>query len=172
MRREKKFFLAPDGSSFSCRRFVIVFNRYPLYFIVFIRSGLQHMIKEGFPASEIEDMREKLVHEGWESNPALPKDFLIRKSEGTTNGIYDVDYWFLSVEGHLFRSTKSVCDFMKESGTYSEEDVAKISKELESERTKIRQQKYDWVEGNPTVPSGWKVRVVEGKKHTTKSPPN
>ena len=133
----KKFFLAPDGSSFSCRR-----------------SGLQHMIKEGFPASEIEDMREKLVHEGWESNPALPKDWKIRKSEGTTNGIYDVDYWFLSVEGLLFRSTKSVCDFMKESGSYSQEDVAKISKELESERTKIRQQKYDWLDGNPTVPPG------------------
>ena len=146
----KKFFLAPDGSSFSCRR-----------------SGLQHMIKEGFSTSEIEDMREKLVHEGWESNPALPKDWKIRKSEGTTNGIYDVDYWFLSVEGLLFRSTKSVCDFMKESGSYSQEDVAKISKELESERTKIRQQKYDWLDGNPTVPPGWKVRVVEGK--TTKT---
>merc|ERR1712203_419084 len=84
----------------------------------------------------------------------------IRKSEGTTNGIYDVDYWFLSVEGLLFRSTKSVCDFMKESGSYSQEDVAKISKELESERTKIRQQKYDWLDGNPTVPPGWKVRVA------------
>merc|ERR1719350_1964365 len=99
----KKFFLAPDGSSFSCRR-----------------SGLQHMLKEGFPADQIEDMREMLVHEGWESNPALPKDWKIRKSEGTTNGIYDVDYWFLSVEGLLFRSTKSVCDFMKESGSYSQ----------------------------------------------------
>merc|ERR1719209_1451767 len=146
----KKFFLAPDGSSFSCRR-----------------SGLQHMLKEGFPADQVEAMRACLAHEGWEANPALPEDWRIRKSEGTTNGIYDVDYWFLSVEGLLFRSTKAVCDFMRESGTYSEEDVAKISKELESERTKIRSLKYDWEDGNPTVPPGWKVRVVEGK--TTKT---
>ena len=147
---KKKFFLAPDGSSFSCRR-----------------SGLQHMIKESFPPEEVAEMREKLQFEGWESNPALPQHWKIRKSEGTTNGIYDVDYWFLSVEGLLFRSTKAVCDFMKESGSYTDEDVGKISKELESERTKIRQQKYDWMEGNPTVPAGWKVRIVEGK--TTKT---
>ena len=147
---KKKFYLAPDGSSFSCRR-----------------SGLQHMIKETFPHAEIVEMREHLKHEGWEGNTALPKDWKIRKSEGTTNGIYDVDYWFLSVEGLLFRSTKAVCDFMKENGSYNAEDVEKISKELESERTKIRQQKYDWMEGNPTVPSGWKVRIVEGK--TTKT---
>merc|ERR1719319_783059 len=146
----KKFFLAPDGSSFSCRR-----------------SGLQHMLKEGFPAEQVEAMRACLAHEGWEANPALPEDWRIRKSEGTTNGIYDVDYWFLSVEGLLFRSTKAVCDFMRESGAYSEEDVAKISKELESERTKIRSLKYDWEDGNLTVPPGWKVRVVEGK--TTKT---
>merc|ERR1712106_289699 len=44
---KKKFFLAPDGSSFSCRR-----------------SGLQHMIKENFSEKEIGNMRETLVHEG------------------------------------------------------------------------------------------------------------
>jgi hypothetical protein len=46
-RMRKKFFLAPDGSSFACRR-----------------SGLQHMIKEGFPATAIAEMKAKLCHEG------------------------------------------------------------------------------------------------------------
>ena len=46
-RMKKKFFLAPDGSSFACRR-----------------SGLQHMIREGFPPAAISDMKTKLCHEG------------------------------------------------------------------------------------------------------------
>merc|ERR1712012_647040 len=113
----RKFFLAPDGSSFSCRR-----------------SGLQHMIKEGFSAEEISAMRAMLVHEGWETGSFLPQDWLIRKSEGQTNGIYDVDYWYLSVEGNLFRSTKTVVEFMTENENYTQEDIDKISTTLEQER--------------------------------------
>ena len=147
---KKKFFLAPDGSSFSCRR-----------------SGLQHMIKEGFTAEEIDNMRGTLVHEGWERGSFLPVDWLIRKSEGQTNGIYDVDYWYLSVEGNLFRSTKTVVEFMSENENYSQEDIDKISTTLEQERKVVRQQKYDWMDGDPSVPPGWKVRVIEGKTRKT-----
>ena len=142
----RKFFLAPDGSSFSCRR-----------------SGLQHMIKENFEAKEIGMMREMLVHEGWERADFLPTDWMIRKSEGTTNGIYDVDYWYLSVEGILFRSTKSVVDFMSESSSYTTQDIDLITGKLDQERKAVRQQKYDWQDGDPTVPPGFKVRVIEGK---------
>lgn len=146
----KKFFLAPDGSSFSCRR-----------------SGLQHLIRENSDQAEINAMRESLVHEGWERGDFLPEDWMIRKSEGTTNGIYDVDYWYLSVEGVLFRSTKAVVEFMTESESYSEEDINQITVKLEQERKMVRQQKYNWIEGDPTVPSNWKVRVIEGKTRKT-----
>jgi len=147
---KKKFFLAPDGSSFSCRR-----------------SGLQHMIKENFSEKEIGNMREMLVHEGWESDDFLPTNWKIRKSEGTTNGIYDVDYWYLSVEGLLFRSTKAVVEFMTESNSYNQQDIEQITQKLEVERKMVRQQKYDWIEGDPTVPPTWKVRVIEGKTRKT-----
>merc|ERR1719350_1472566 len=147
---KKKFFLAPDGSSFSCRR-----------------SGLQHMIKENFSLKEIGNMRDMLVHEGWESDDFLPQDWKIRKSEGTTNGIYDVDYWYLSVEGLLFRSTKAVVEFMSESKNYNQQNIEQITQKLEVERKMVRQQKYDWIEGDPTVPPTWKVRVIEGKTRKT-----
>jgi len=146
----KKFFLAPDGSSFACRR-----------------SGLQHMIKEKFLEKEVNIMREMLVHEGWETDEALPFNWKIRKSEGTTNGITDVDYWFLSPEGHLFRSTKSAVEFMTENPLYNDADIIKITTKLEAERKVVRQQKYDWIEGDETVPPNWKVRVIEGKTRKT-----
>jgi len=125
------------------------------------------MIKENFSEKEIGNMREMLVHEGWESDDFLPTNWKIRKSEGTTNGIYDVDYWYLSVEGLLFRSTKAVVEFMTESNSYNQQDIEQITQKLEVERKMVRQQKYDWIEGDPTVPPTWKVRVIEGKTRKT-----
>ena len=51
--------------------------------------GLQHLIRENCDQEEISAMRESLVHEGWERGDFLPEDWMIRKSEGTTNGIKD-----------------------------------------------------------------------------------
>ena len=96
--------------------------------------GLQHLIRENCDQDEISAMRESLVHEGWERGDFLPEDWMIRKSEGTTNGIYDVDYWYLSVEGVLFRSTKAVVEFMTESESYTENDINMITVKLEQER--------------------------------------
>ena len=147
---KRKFFLAPDGNIFACRR-----------------SCLQHLIKENAPEKEIEEMREKLSHEGWSSVDFLPEKWLIRKSEGSTNGIYDVDFWILNLQGVVFRSTKAATEFMSASEDYTQEDIDKITNKLESERKKARQLKYDWLDGDETVPVGWKVRFVEGKTRKT-----
>jgi hypothetical protein len=40
---------------------------------------------------------------GWEEAAFLPAGWQLRKSEGSTNGVYDVDYWFLAPDGALFR---------------------------------------------------------------------
>lgn len=53
---KRNFFLCPDGSVFACRR-----------------SGLHHIINEGFPKEEVEIMRGMLVHEGWKFATFLPK---------------------------------------------------------------------------------------------------
>ena len=52
---KRNFFLCPDGSVFACRR-----------------SGLHHIINEGFPKEEVEIMRGMLVHEGWKFATFLP----------------------------------------------------------------------------------------------------
>ena len=147
---KRKFYLAPDGNIFACRR-----------------SGLQHLIKDNAASTVIEEMRDKLTHEGWSTVDFLPYKWLIRKSEGSTNGIYDVDFWILSQHGVVFRSTKAATEFMSASSDYTQEDIDKITTKLESERKKARQLKYDWLDGDETVPTGWKVRFVEGKTRKT-----
>ena len=147
---KRKFYLSPDGSVYACRR-----------------SCLQHLIKQNQPEAQIEEMRAKLSHEGWESVYFLPDRWLIRKSEGSTNGIYDVDFWILNSQGVVFRSTKTATEFMATSEDYTQEDINKITTKLESERKKARRLKYDWLDGDETVPKDWMVRHVEGKTRKT-----
>ena len=147
---KRKFYLSPDGSVFACRR-----------------SCLQHLIKQRASESTVEEMRAKLCHEGWETVDFLPDRWLIRKSEGSTNGIYDVDFWILNSEGVVFRSTKTATEFMAVSDQYTQKDIDKVVNKLESERKRARKLKYEWLDGDESVPNGWKVRHVEGKTKKT-----
>ncbi len=89
--------------------------------------------------------------------------WMIRKTEGTRDGIYDVDFWMLNIQGNVFRSTKTAIEFLTNSNDYNQSDIDKITTELEKERRQARMLKYDWLENDPSVPFGWRLRHVDGK---------
>ena len=89
--------------------------------------------------------------------------WMIRKTEGTRDGIYDVDFWMLNIQGNVFRSTKTAIEFLTNSKDYDQSDIDKITTELEKERRQARMLKYDWLENDPSVPIGWRLRHVDGK---------
>ena len=92
------------------------------------------MIKEGVEKEQVELMRSCLIHEvtyqkiyltymlhicikkiyltymlqGWEDDVHLPAQWKVRKSEGSTNGQFDVNYYYLSSDGTMFHSTRAV----------------------------------------------------------------
>ena len=88
---------------------------------------------------------------------------MIRKTEGTRDGVYDVDFWLINIEGNVFRSTKTAIEFLTNSADYDQTDIDKITTELEKERRQARMLKYDWLENDPSVPIGWRLRHVDGK---------
>merc|ERR1719178_492438 len=49
-------------------------------------QALRHMLKEGFPAEEAEEMRRCLEHEGWREHHALPEGWRIRDKASLGNG--------------------------------------------------------------------------------------
>ena len=94
---------------------------------------MQNMIKEGVEKEQVELMRSCLIHEvtyqknisyiyvthikkiyltymlqGWEDDVHLPAQWKVRKSEGSTNGQFDVNYYYLSSDGTMFHSTRAV----------------------------------------------------------------
>ena len=132
----KTFFLSEDGNQFACRR-----------------SAYQHMIKENYPDDQIVSMRECLVHEGWIDDALLPAGWKVRKSEGSTNGQFDVNYYYIAVDGTMFHSTRAVINYMERRPEYNETDIKRIKTRLENETRKNRPQKYDWLE-DENLPQG------------------
>ena len=114
---------------------------------------------ENYPEEELSEMRDKLSHEGWQSDPLLPEKWLVRKCEGSTNGQFDVNYYFLSKEGVMFHSIKAAITHMTQSELYNEHNIEQIKIKLEQEIRKNRPQKYDWLE-DENLPEGWKYRTV------------
>ena len=125
----KTFFLSEDGNQFACRR-----------------SALQHMIKEGAESEQVELMRSCLIHEGWEDDSHLPPAWKVRKSEGSTNGQFDVNYYYIAVDGTMFHSTRAVINYMEKRPEYTDHDIKRIRTRLENETRKNRPQKYDWLD--------------------------
>ena len=69
-------------------------------------------------------------------------------------------YHYVSDTFQQFESTKSAIKFMKECNKYSDQDISKLEAKIVSEAKKLCPDKYEWLEGDETVPAGWKYRTV------------
>jgi hypothetical protein len=44
--------------------------------------------------------------------------------------------------------------------SYSQEDIERLQAKSRVEGNKLRPDKYNWIEGNESVPANWKLRIV------------
>ena len=137
----KQFFLAPDGRQFPCRRI-----------------ALKTMIENVFPQQDIEDMRSKLVYEGWETSEDLPKFWYVRRP----SKLKEYAYSFVTDIGDKLASTKAAIEYLQSRNRDNIDEVDKLmnfSKTVKTNNT----ERHQW-EDDGTVPEGWKVRRVPSKK--------
>jgi len=120
MNLHQNLIMSPDGVQFESRTF-----------------AFQHLIKTDADELEIEDMREKLVHEGWMESPFLIDGWRYKKS-------FEVVH-FLSKDGELFEknSFDKASEFMKNSQLYTEEDINKLRLFLTHETSPTNDQNMD-----------------------------
>ena len=141
-----EWFLSPEGRMYR--------SRY---------TAVSDMVKNKERVENVEEMKVLMErHEGWERSKLLPAGWLFKvKSEGygPNNKWYSIIH-YLAAEGVTFESMKSVLDFIQTSGNYSEQDVENGKAFLAEQ--KAPEKKYEWKEGDETVPGGWKTRVSEG----------
>ena len=150
---EKKFFLSPDGQSFSSRRL-----------------ALQFMIQSNCSQDEIEQMRKSMEEDGWKTSDNLPEDW-IYKVLITSSKQYSVNISILSDQAVRFESYLAAIKFMENSDFYGKEDIDGVNKLL-VENTK------DWrksiflsepAKADHPLPPGWKLRQC-GSRNMLVSP--
>jgi len=146
---EWQFYLSPEGRQYRSR-FVAV----------------QDMYKRGYNLDDIEAMKQLMVeYEGWERNSLLPKGWIFKIiSEGFTkdNKWYSTLH-YLSSEGETFESMRTIIEHMKSNPSrYSERDMENCKEFLISQKSCDK--KYEWKEGDASIPKGWKMRVSNSEQ--------
>ena len=138
--------LSPNGESFSSKS-----------------KALAYMVKNGHDEASIKKMISALVYDGWVESSFLPRDWRYRKCKSGRN-----EYNFLSPEGEMFPSRKTLVAYMRSNDKYSEEDISNIDALKGEIRAKWINAKHDWIDDDETVPPGWKIRYFEGVKANKK----
>ena len=105
------YFLLPDGSSIQGR----------------IKS-LYHMIRNEYPESDVDRMREALCQEGWFHLTNLPeKNWLMKQS--------DTNIKMISPNGQFFLSSKAAIEYVAKSEEYDQSFISKIKNVMEYRKT-------------------------------------
>ena len=145
-----EFFLRPDGHQFKSRL-----------------SALQAMIREKFPAKEINQLRSHLGQEGWRSDKLLPRHWFYKKSLNTWNNRKVTEYSFLSAEGPQFSSMRAARQFLLQTKSCSKKQINNWDAFVRGEGKACLEKRQDWSEVD-FLPQGWRTR--EGGRRLYLSP--
>ena len=140
----KPLFTCPDGRYFHT-----------------VHTAMEYMMENNFAQADIALMKTNLKQDGWSEADYMPSNWLVAYSKATNA------YHYLSPDCRLFKSAKTVTDFMRRNN-YSPsiiEDIKRAMVESKKFNSKI---KYKWLDGGRTLPTGWKMRKAKGSgRHQT-----
>jgi len=122
-------------------------------------KALAYMVKNKYDEAAIKKMISALVYDGWVESSFLPPEWRYRKCKSGRN-----EYNFLSPEGEMFPSRKTLVAFMRSNDKYSEEDINSLDALKVEIRAKWVQSQHDWIEDDKTIPTGWKIRYFESAR--------
>merc|ERR1719319_1233219 len=144
-------------------------------------QALQHMLNNGFPAEEVEEMWKCQEHEGWREHHALPEGWRIRDKAGRGNGT-QAGIQILTPTGRNFDSSVKAIEHMKSVGYVDVESLREIfnskhdwfgKNKLKMEKIKAqkvatkkpekitRENKLNGWNVHPKLPAGWKIKIRE-----------
>merc|ERR1712129_498575 len=136
----------------------------------FIHRGqaLQHMLSNGFPAEELEEMWRCQEHEGWREHHALPEGWRIRDKAGRGNGTQS-GIQIMTPTGKNFDSSVKAIEHMKSQGNVDIKGLREIFNgkhdwfgknklRMDKSRTQEEKQIIGW-KSHPKLPAGWKFKI-------------
>ena len=136
--------LSPGGEVFSSRS-----------------RALAHLVKEGAPPPQLEKMKSSLLFDGWMGSSLLPPGWMYRKCKSGRN-----EHSFLSPSGLVFPSRRLLVAHLKDQPGFAEQDVTNLDLLRKDIRARWISSSHGWLEGDPSVPQGWRIRFfdLEGRR--------
>lgn len=133
-------------------------------------SALKYMLEDGgFPLEDIEIMKESLEGEGWKlDEDLLPAGWFVKELEKVVKGDLIIDHHYLTHNFDLFKSTKAVLQHMVESQIYAPEQIKAVEARFAAAMKRFTEKRHEW-QTDPTVPSGWKTRMLNTKETQRKA---
>ncbi len=125
--------------------------------------ALINLIKRQCPEKQVQEMRDKLYFEGWNTYEHFPEGWNVKFWEGNTKGkkLY-LNTYLVSREGVRLESFKSELSYMEESPNYSQADLDLVQKFKKAKSVNLRRRGYELEEGDHTLPPGQKRRPQVG----------
>ena len=123
------------------------------------RAALQHLIRDERSSIEaVEEMQEKLGHEGWSPNDNLPKGWLLRMSSAKKK------IKLFTREGNVLFAYKEAIEYMSSLSYYTTQDLLKLKSLFDEtlHEQKLKQTLTSGWKGREGLPPGWKAK--NGKK--------
>ena len=124
--------------------------------------ALAHMVQEGAPPQQLEKMRNSLIFDGWMGSSLLPPGWMYRKCKSGRN-----EHSFLSPSGAMFPSRRLLVAHLREQPGFTEEDITNLDLLRKDIRARWISSTNDWLEEDPSVPRGWRIRYfdLEGRRY-------
>ena len=140
---ESQRFLSPDGRFCTSRV-----------------EAIKYLLKDGGANhDDLMRMQMGLLQDGWETDENLPLGWFM-KPDRCRGKRKEAHYNYLSSDFEYHRSTKAAISHMKATAGFTQEDIDKLILKTNEEGKKLRPDKYDWLDGDESVPEGWKIRIV------------
>ena len=122
-------------------------------------EAIKYLQKDGGGVAEdLMRMVDGLRQDGWMSDDMLPYGWFM-KPDRCRGKRKEAHFNYLSEDYQYHRSTKAAIAHMKSSG-FDQAAIDRLVRKTEDEGRKLRPDKYNWIEGDESVPEGWKIRIV------------
>lgn len=122
-------------------------------------KALNYMMENNYPEDDISRLRESFSSDGWSESDLLPSSWKFRKCKADRN-----EYQFIAPSGDIFNSRRGLIEHLRSDPGMTETDVANAQQLFDEIKATWVNNLQDYVEGDKSVPPGWRIKYFSGVK--------
>ena len=122
-------------------------------------KALNYMMENNYSEADINRLRESFSSDGWSESNLLPSSWKFRKCKADRN-----EYQFIAPSGDIFNSRRGLIEYIRSDPGMTEADVTNAQQLFDEIKATWVNNLQDYVEGDKSVPPGWRIKYFAGVK--------